>query len=101
MSKKEQFQRAEDQGAFLLRELKGGTKIGPLANKLDTSPVIIEQELEKLRRSGRVRCTNKTWYRADALESHKPKEPRERPLSSKELKFLARQQGFGFGERRG
>lgn len=100
-SRADKYRQAEDKGAFLLGMLKRGMKIGPLSEALDQPASILEDELEKLRRAGRVRCTNKTWYRADALAHYKPPEPKEPRLTEKQIKFLKKQQGFGFGEKTG
>lgn len=51
----------------LLRILKRGHKIQPLAEALSVHASTLEKYLDELRRDGRVRCTNKTWYRSDAL----------------------------------
>lgn len=83
----------------LLRHLKRGRTVQTLSEFLDSPGAYIEERLVDLRRRGLVLCTNKLWYRKDI--ALRPPEPRPPILSEADLKFLAKQTGFGFGENRG
>lgn len=82
----------EQRELLLVSMLSKGKTAGAIATQLATSELRIEDTLVRLRAAGRVRCTNKTWFRADALQyvgERKPKKPR---LSAAQKKLLERQE---------